>query len=201
MLAVRASRKQIVLGPLRQVGERGQELAELAQEDLVGAANLEKEAGLRDVLSRGAPVHVPTGVALARAVQRPDERDDGMAGLRQSRAHGVEVQVFQVRLVDDLAGSVFRDDAELGLRLRQRRLHVEPRLEARSLGEEGPHARILDAERGRLLKHARSPESRRGGPRVVALSHLTLWYGRSSGACAKPSTPDAAPSLSHRTRL
>ncbi len=119
---------------------------ELAQEDLVGPAYLKELAGLRDVLRGGAPVHIPARVAVAGAVERPDERHQRVAGLREPGAHGGQIEVLQLRLGDDLARGGRRDDAELGLRLGQGRLDVEPRLEARGLGEEGAHARVLDPE-------------------------------------------------------
>jgi len=42
------------------------------------------------------------------------------------------------------AGGAVRDDTLLGLRLCQRRFHVEPGLEARGLGEQRPHTRVVD---------------------------------------------------------
>jgi hypothetical protein len=151
VLAVRAAREQGVLGPLGQAGQRGQDRGELAQEDLVSLAHLEELAGLRDILRRRPPVHVAPGVALAGAIERPHQRHDRMTGPRQSLPHGSEVQVLEVRLAGDLAGGVVGDDAQLGLRLSERRFHVEPRLEARGLGEQGTHAGVVDPEGGRLL--------------------------------------------------
>ncbi len=146
VLPVRAAREQRVLSAFRQAGEMRQHGPELAQEDLVGPAHLEKLAGLRDVLRGGAPVHVAAGVAVAGAVERPDQRHQWVAGLREPGAHGGQIEVLQLRLGDDLARGGRGNDAELGLRLGQRRLDVEPRLEARGLGEEGAHAGILDPE-------------------------------------------------------
>src|SRR6266581_1994755 len=107
-----------------------------SKSSLVRSAYLEELAGLRDVLGRGAPVHVAAGITLADAIQRPDQRHQRMAGLRQAGAHGREVQILEMRLADDLASGAFGDNAQLGLRLRQGRLHVEPRLEARGFGEQ-----------------------------------------------------------------
>ena len=115
---------------------------ELAQEDRVGPAHEEELAGLGDVLGRRAPVHVSARVALADAVELPDQRHERMAGARESRPDGLPVQEREVRLARDLLGGQRGDDAELGLGLRQRRLHVEPRLVARRLGEERADAGI-----------------------------------------------------------
>jgi hypothetical protein len=78
-----------------------------------------------------------------------------MPGLGQPGPHGGEVQVLQVGLTGDLLGGGLRDDAQLGLGLGQRGLHVEPGLEARGLGEQGPHAGVVDPQGGRLLLHGR----------------------------------------------
>jgi hypothetical protein len=51
-----------------------------------------------------------------------------------------------VRLADDLPGGGLRDDAELGLRLRERGLDIQPGLKARGFREQRADARILDAE-------------------------------------------------------
>ena len=146
MLTMGAPREQHVLGALGQVGQRGQDGRELALEDVMGPAHLEELTGLGDVLGGGAPVHVAARVALAGPIQLPDQRHQRMPGAGQPFAHRREVQIRQVRLADDLAGGGLRDDAELGLSLRERGLHVEPRLKARRLGEQRPDARILDPE-------------------------------------------------------
>ena len=153
VLAVRAAGEQVVLGALGQVGKRRQDGRELAQEDVVGPAHLEELAGLRDVLGGRAPVHVAAGVALAGAIERPDQRHQRMPGAGQSFSHGSQIEARQVRLADDLAGGGLGDDAQLGLGPRQGRFDVEPGLEARRLGEERPHARVVDPQGGRFLLH------------------------------------------------
>ncbi len=153
VLAVRASREEDVLGPLGEVGERGQDGRELTQEDVMGAPHLEELAGLRDVLGRGPPVHVAAGVAFAGAIQLPDQRHERMPCAGQACPHRLEVEVRHVRLAGDLAGGALGNDAQLGLRLREGRFDVEPGLEARGLGEQRPHARVVDPERGRLFLH------------------------------------------------
>ena len=102
MLPVRATRQQRILGSLGQPGEVGQHGRELSQEDLVRAAHLEELAGLRDVLGRGAPVHVAARIALVRAIELPDQRHQRMTGLREPRPHGGEIEILQLRLGDRL---------------------------------------------------------------------------------------------------
>ena len=115
VLPVGAPGQQHVLGALGEVGEGGQDRRELAQEDLVGPADLEELAGLGDVLGGGAPVHVAARVALAGPIELPHQRHERMPGAGQTLAHRAEIQEGQVRLADDLSGRRLRDDPELGL--------------------------------------------------------------------------------------
>ena len=153
VLAVGATGQEHVLAALGEVREGGEQRRELAEEDLVGAAHLEELPGLRDVLGGGAPVHVAAGVALARLVERPDQRHERVARLREPGAHRVHVQELEPRLLHDLALRRLGDDAELGLGARQRGLVVQPGLEARGLGEERPHAGIGNAKGSGLVLH------------------------------------------------
>ena len=126
---------------------------ELTQEDVVGPAHLEQLAGLRDVLGGRPPVHVAPGITLAGAIQRPHQRNQRVAGARQPLPDRREVKEGQVRLADDLARGRLRDDAQLGLRLRQGGFDIQPGLEARGLGEQRPHAGVVDPERRGLFQH------------------------------------------------
>ena len=65
--------------------------ASCAQEDIMGATQEEELTGLRDVLRRGTPVHVAAGVAVAHAVQLPDQRHERMAGARQAGMDVVQI--------------------------------------------------------------------------------------------------------------
>jgi hypothetical protein len=78
-----------------------------------------------------------------------------MPGLGQPRPHRRQIEILQVRLARDLPRGRLRDDAQLRLRLRERRLDIEPRLKPRGLGEQRPHPRILDPQRRRLFEHGR----------------------------------------------
>ncbi len=153
VLAVRAPREEDILGALGQVGERGQDGRELAQEDVVGAPHLEELAGLRHVLGRRPPVHIAPGVALAGAIQLPDQGHERMPGAGQAGSNRSEIEVREVCLASDLAGGAVGNDAQLGLRLGQGRFDVEPGLEARGLREQRPHAGVVDPERCRFLLH------------------------------------------------
>src|SRR6185312_3787704 len=90
--------------------------------------------------------------------------------------HRGQVEERQVRLAHDLARGPLGDDAELGLRAGERRLHVQPALEARRLGEERAHAGIVDSEGGGLLEHGRFSRTAGG-----ALSNAA---GRARGSTA-----------------
>ena len=124
MLTVGAAGQQHVPGALGQIRERGEDRGELAQEDLVRPPHLQELAGLGDVLGGRAPVHEAARVALAGAVELPHQRHERMAGAGQALPHRGQVQEGEVRLADDLAGGRLRDDAQLGLRPRQRCLDV-----------------------------------------------------------------------------
>ena len=76
-----------------------------------------------------------------------------------------------MRLADNLPRGAPGDDAQLALRLGERRLDVQPRLEARRLGEQRPHAGIVDPEgRGLFLHGVVScvTSGRRAGPGASA---------------------------------
>ena len=88
----------------------------------------EQLSGLGDVLGRGAPVDVSSGVAVTDPVQLPDQRHERVAGALEPRPDRLPVQEREPRLPGDLLGGVRGDDPELGLRLRQRRFDVEPGL-------------------------------------------------------------------------
>ncbi len=155
MLAVGAAGQEHVLGLLGEAGEGDEERGELAQEDVVGPAHEEELPCLRHVLGGRPPVHVAARVALAGAIQLPHQRHQRMPGLGQSRPHRGEIEKSQMRLANDLAGCRLRNDTQLRLGLGEGRLHVEPRLEARGLGKERTHTRVVDPERGGLVLHGR----------------------------------------------
>ena len=153
MLAVRAAGEQDVLRPLGEVGQRGQNGGELAEEDVVGPAHLEELARLGDVLGGGAPVHVAAGVSLAGAVQRPHQRNQRMTRSRQPLPDRRQIQEGEVRLADNLPRGSLGNDAQLALRLGERGLDVQPGLKARRLGEQRPHAGVVDPEGRGLFLH------------------------------------------------
>ena len=92
VLAVGAPRQQHVFGALRQVGHGAQDGRQLCRKISMGATQQQELTGLRDVLRRGAPVHVAAGVALTDAVQLPDQRHERMAGARQSGVEVVQIE-------------------------------------------------------------------------------------------------------------
>src|SRR5262249_15387547 len=60
----------------------------------------------------------------------PYQRHDGVRGARQRFIDPLAVEQFELGDPRNRLGGVARDDAEIGLRLRERRLDVEPRLPA-----------------------------------------------------------------------
>src|SRR3989442_1630400 len=112
----------------------------------------------------------------------------------QAGPHRFEIEVRQVRLASDLAGGAIGNDAQLGLRLRQGRLDVEPGLEARGFREQRPHPWVVDPERSRLFLHE-SDLSHGGHGLSTALEQFASPYFVASGPAApnvQPPTPPAS---------
>src|SRR5215831_12895492 len=107
-----------------------------------------------------------------------------MAGLRQPGADRAHVEERELRLPCDLLRGVARNDAQLGLRLRKRGFHVEPRLIARRFGKQCPNAGIRHAVRGRLVEHRPRPLYVEARPRRRARPASTpVWRPPSTTTC------------------
>ncbi len=150
-----AAGQQDVLGPFREIGQGREDRGQLAKKDLVGPTDLKKLAGLGDVLRRGPPMHIASRLTRARLIQRPHQWDQGMTGAGESGSDGLQIKVRQPSLAGDLMGGALRDDSQLGLRLRERRLDVEPGLEAGLFREQCAHTRVLDPKGSRFFQHGR----------------------------------------------
>ena len=73
-----------------------------------------------------------------------EERQDRIADDERLLAQRGEVDVLEHRGGGDLARGLGRDDAELGLRLGERALDLEPRCDERLLREEPDHLLIAE---------------------------------------------------------
>ena len=153
VLPVRASGHGVVLGSLRQFGEEGQDARQLGQVYAVRLSQLDELAGLGDVLRRGAPVDVSARVAVANPVKLPYQRDEAVAGSRQTLADSLAVHVLQATLADYLLSGVRRNDSEFRFGDRERRFDVQPGLQPLVFREQVSDARVFHSERGGFLLH------------------------------------------------
>ena len=177
VLAVRAAGDRHVGAGFGQLGGGGQRVADQAQEDAVRLAQHQEVAGLRDVLRRRAPMH-PAAMRLADdARQFPDQRHDRVAGAGKPLVDARAVEQVEPRRGGDRLGRLVRDDAELGLRLGQRDLDIEPGLPAVFDAVEGADAGIGHARGGRQFV-AHSPVT----PAVAVVADLQS--GITSTPCA-----------------
>ena len=175
VLAVRAAGDRHVGAALGEIGGGGQRVADQAQEDAVRLAQHQQVAGLRDVLRRRAPMH-PAAMRLADdARQFPDQRHDRVAGAGEALVDALAVEQVEPRRGGDRLGRLVRDDAELGLRLGQRGLDIEPGLPAVFHAVEGADAGIGHPRGGRQFV------AHRAVSRLRAAS-----ISRMSGRCSLP---------------
>lgn len=82
------------------------------------------------------------------AAEFPDQRHDRVPGARKSLVDAGAVEEFEMRRPPDRLGRRVGDDAELGLRLGQCRLDIEPGLPAIFLAIERSDAGVRHARGG-----------------------------------------------------
>ena len=124
-------------------GERGQALVErgkIGLDEGERVPDLQDGGGVHDVLGGGAPVDVAAGLA-ALLGELVHDADDGVAdeiglGLQLGDVDGV-----RARQPLDGRGGVLGDDADAGLRGRQRHLDLDVARDRRSIAEDRAHGR------------------------------------------------------------
>jgi len=127
---MRSARDQRVGGALSERRHRVEHVGDLPEEDVVRSTQQDQLAGLRDVLCGRAPVDVAAGVALADAIEFPNDRYQPVPRDAQPLDDAVAIEQFQLRLARDLVGRLGGDHPHLRLGTRERHLDVEPRLPA-----------------------------------------------------------------------
>jgi hypothetical protein len=128
MLAMRPARDRHVRAALGQIGRRKQRVRDQLQKNMMRLAQDDEVAGLRDVLRRRAPMH-PAAMRLADDPRQfPDQRHNRVAGAREAFVDALAVEQFEACRARDRLGGLLRDDVELGLGARQRRLDIKPGL-------------------------------------------------------------------------
>ena len=149
VLAVGAAGDRHLGAALGEVGRRPERLGDQTEEDAMRLAQHQQIAGLGDVLRRRPPMH-PAAMRLADdPAEFPDQRHDRVAGAGEALVDAGAVEEFEMRRPRDRLGRRLRDDAELGLRLGQCRLDIEPGLPAVFLAIERADAGSDDARGGR----------------------------------------------------
>jgi hypothetical protein len=147
------------LGQPRQLLAHGRHVA---QDHGVHLLELQRDAGVDHVLGRGAVVQPFAVVFAAARLQLLERRHQRMLDAADFRRHLGDVDVAGPRLGADFAGRLGGNDAQLGLRLGQRRLEIQPFLDAVFLGKNG--AQLI------------------GAPQVLERLHIENGNGHEAGS-------------------
>ena len=115
LLQVASRDHRRVAVPLREIGERGRDGAQIVVDELERLAHLQHRRGVGNVLRGRAPVAVLAKLVAAQRVQLRDHTQDRIAN-----ALGLLLELAHVDLVDravlhDLVGRFLGDDAEATL--------------------------------------------------------------------------------------
>src|SRR5450759_3531668 len=167
-----------------ECGQRVGDGVDLLLENVERFADLHDGGGVGDVLGGGAPVAPFAEPALAQLDELLDHREHRVADALGRLLELGHVDVLGVAVAHDLGGGVFRDDAELALRARQRRLEIEIFLHPVLVREHVPHR-----GRGENIAEHRGIEDRRGHSDLLrdgSGRRLAFPPVRSTG-CAGPS--------------
>lgn len=108
----------------------------------MGVADAEGVARLLDVLRRRAPVHPAAVLGTGELGEGGDERDHDVAGRLLVGEQRLVVDVRHVGVSRDGRRRLGRHDAGVRLRLRERRLHLQPPLPPCPAGEQGAHGAV-----------------------------------------------------------
>jgi len=128
---------------LRQGRKPVAERSHNALDTIERAAADERESGVHDVLRRRAAVEVATR-RRGPLNDLIEERQDRIADDERLLAQRGAIDVLGHRGGRDLARGIGRDDPELGLRVGERTLELEPRCDERLLREEPDHLLIAE---------------------------------------------------------
>ena len=127
---VGAARHRRVLVRLGEPIELAPDGLQVAHEHRVRLLDLQHDAGVEHVLRGGAEMQIFAVVAIADRLQGAQRRYQRMLGAADVSGDGFEIDQADLRLAGDLGGGGPRNDAELGLRQRERGLVVIPCLHA-----------------------------------------------------------------------
>jgi hypothetical protein len=139
------------------IGELGGEVGQpmqLVEHEAGGAVRDERLGRVEDVLAGGAEVDERAGGLGHGVDQRRHERDHGVAARPPGAAQRVHVEPIRAARRIDGGGSVGGDEADGGLRARQRGLRVEHGLQPGGVAR-GVEERVRDDERREEGAHQR----------------------------------------------
>jgi hypothetical protein len=160
-------------GELAAVGDRERiepvEHADQIELDLIEhVAQLERLAGVLDVLGGRAVVDELRGVVAGGALERAEQRHQRVAGRGDPGADRGEVEPVDPGGARDQVRGLARDHLELGLAQRERDLDVEPALQPAHVAEDPPALRgRVAAAVERRIDHAAALVAARSGGVVV----------------------------------
>ena len=106
VLTVRAPRQGEIPGALGEIRQHFQDPRKLIEVDAVGLPKLEQLTGLGDVLGSRAPVNEAASVAVADAVQLPDQRYEAVTGPGQTLVDRVHIEKFEACLAGYFCGGI-----------------------------------------------------------------------------------------------
>jgi hypothetical protein len=149
--AVRAAdgRRQFVF--IGAALQRGEQRVDVGDQDVAGATELHREAGVEHV-GAGHALMDEARVGADELGQMSEEGDDVVLGHLLDRVDALDVERHVARLFPDRFRRFFRDDADLGQRVAGVSLDLEPDAEARfgrpdldhlGAGIAGDHRRFL----------------------------------------------------------
>jgi hypothetical protein len=120
------------------VDERAHDLGEVSLRLAQDVSHLENLARVLDVLRRGAVVDELASVAWARLLEGAEQPDERVPRTADLVAHPAEVEVLYARRLGDPLRLIVGHQAQLRLAEGQRRLDIEPALEAADVAEDAP---------------------------------------------------------------
>ena len=162
-----------------EFGECVADAVDVLLDDFERFADLHDRGGVGDVLGGGAPVRPFAEPVLAKLHKLLDDRQHRIADPLGRFLEFRHVDLVGRAMANDFRSRFLRDDAELGLRERKRRLEIEIFLHAVFVREHIPHC-----FGGEYVAEHRGIEDRRG--------HSVSPVGRTLAFPVRGSTRDAA---------
>ena len=188
----------VALGEPEQLAPDG---LQIALEHRMRVLDLQHDAGIEHILGGRAEVEILAVVAVADRLQRAQRRHQRVLDAADLGGDRLEVDIADLGLAGDLGCGDLRNDAELGLRQRQRRLVVVPFLHAVRVVED--RAQLLGAPQVLEQGRSKTPDGMAGPQRLMVCTvspapRLRRGYDRGCMKLVEPSrSMRASRSTSH----